>query len=330
MWRVFRNCRIRDRDGLSGDPVDKYVVVPPEPIDVFSGNDEEGELLSAYRPLIDAPELFLEFARLADGGGLDLRLEAQKNQDVALGWAETYGVLGLTRGPELGGPFLNEIPERAVYRGLFGGIFSVEEPDEMFAGGIPAYDAAAGSDVGGRGDTVVRFAYEAWIANTVLRLYEAATNPSGVDLVAIQKIWKALSYPGAAPGDKETAEWWALSWVKNRMQLKLARDVYPWVYGTKVPVQGWAFTSLLGAMWLQMMWLYMVGRDANGARRCKYEGCTKVITFDKPEQSEETAYSGPKTGRRKKYKTRLDKQFCSDNHRVQHHQHKKKGGGHSG
>ena len=56
---------------------------------------------NSYYPLVDDPDLFLKFARLADSNGLDNAatvdgLDTDKNADAALDWISTFGVLGLT------------------------------------------------------------------------------------------------------------------------------------------------------------------------------------------------------------------------------------------
>ena len=331
VWQVYTHYEVRDRDGRRGEPVGKYIVVPPQPIDLFSresgkGKYDKGELLSVYCPLIETPDLFLEFARLADNGGLDVWLHTEKNEDVALGWAETYGVLGLTPASGFGEPRIDEVPMIAVDYGLFGGILGVEEADDLYVDGVSVNDMVLVNPFGGEGDTVARFAYEAWVANTVLRVYEAATDPRGADVKKIQDIWKHCMHPERTRAPEgEAAVEWALRWVKKRMQLKLMGNTFPRVYGTKNPIQGWAFSSLLGAMWLQMMWLYMVGRDTSGARRCKYRDCSRIITFLKPEELNESAGADSRPGGRRKYKTRKDKEFCSDNCKSKHNYHKKRG-----
>jgi hypothetical protein len=68
VWEVFEGYEIRERD--DGPP---YV-------------EATGEVKKTYRPLVDTPHLFLEFARLADKG---------VDRGVLEGWLEEYGVLGM-------------------------------------------------------------------------------------------------------------------------------------------------------------------------------------------------------------------------------------------
>ena len=151
-----------------------------------------------------------------------------------------------------------------------------------------------------------------------LQLYEAATNPEGpetgviagymseqeADLASLQGV-STLSLRG---GSLERAQSWAQSWalriVEEIVEDRMRGHVWP------IPVrdlnrhgdfighkQGWAFDSLLGAMWLQMMWL-MRGH----ARRCEW--CGKLLDID----TERTLQNpGPLDGRRK---PRNDRRFC--------------------
>lgn len=72
-------------------------------------------------------------------------------------------------------------------------------------------------------------------------------------------------------GDSEQAYQWARGVVEETVQRKLEQRCYPVLVGDLGSYQqGWAFDSLLGAMWLQMMWL-MLG----SVRRCDW--CKKII-----------------------------------------------------
>jgi hypothetical protein len=64
------------------------------------------------------------------------------------------------------------------------------------------------------------------------------------------------------------------------------------------------FHSLLGAMWLQMSWLF---DDKTEQRRCKW--CGKVILI---EPGGMPRYPGLAKNVRGRYKTRKDKAFCND------------------
>ena len=61
--------------------------------------------------------------------------------------------------------------------------------------------------------------------------------------------------------DTELTRQWALTIVEDAVNRKIENHCYPITYG--VPgyyEQGWGFRSLLGAMWLQMMFLMRADR----------------------------------------------------------------------
>jgi hypothetical protein len=67
--------------------------------------------------------------------------------------------------------------------------------------------------------------------------------------------------------------------------------------------QGWGFRSLLGAMYLQMMFYIL---EPEMLRWCKATDCNQIVTFE-----EGTAPESPRKGARGKYRTRGDKEYCS-------------------
>src|SRR5215211_6607890 len=100
LWPVWQHYELVP--GNEGSASARYIIAPsvyrpdhlrwsPEPVKVV-----RNEVLSTYRPLVDTPQLFLAFGRLADNDGLDAELGTGKNANVAYNWVETYGVLGLT------------------------------------------------------------------------------------------------------------------------------------------------------------------------------------------------------------------------------------------
>jgi len=220
-----------------------------------------------YRPQADKPDLFLEFARLADDGGLDNadtveELDTDKNADAALDWAWEHGTLGLTPGDEVDG-----------FRGA--------------------------RTTGGKEDTVSSFAEEAWRANACLRLYEAATAEElDTDLIASYMYPRQKTFFTHTPARTRA---WALNIVATETQKKVAGNAYPALYGEIGRFEaGWSFTSLLGAMWLQMFWLLTAEEES---RRCRY--CDKIIAYGESGQRKR----GPKS----KY---CDKK-CSDRYHYE-------------
>jgi hypothetical protein len=254
-----------------------------------------------YRPLISHPHLVLEFARLADRMDFYTPPEGysetdrttihpgsipdtDNNTEIALGWAEKYGVLGL------GG-------ER-------------DDPDPC----------------GGAEDTVEAFCDEAMWAHRMLSLYEAATDPNKVDIDLIVSDAEDPFEQDAIASDSEFARRYAVKQVMMAVELAVGETCSPTLHrdGDRI-VQGWSFNSLLGAMWLQMMWL-VTSKDV--PRRCAGPGCNRIISYAQPQQLQEWSNQAidpwKKNDRTRGYRTRKDKKFCSDNCRVKNWQHRQK------
>jgi hypothetical protein len=100
----------------------------------------------------------------------------------------------------------------------------------------------------------------------------------------------------------ERARSWALAEVEEIVERKIRGRCWP------IPVRdgtshklGWAFDSLLGVMWLQMLWL-MLGQP----RRCEW--CGKLLDVDPDqEQGLRVPENANTSGRRK---PRRDRRFC--------------------
>ena len=234
----------------------------------------------SYSPL-SYPDMFLEFAELADGGEITL--------DMMLEWVEQYGVLGF------------EGRERRD--------IDPQQPDLM----------------GGPYDSLLGFGIEARKANAVLRLYEAATDPKGVDVESIMRYAKGwfsealLSRFGHRMETSAGLRDVALGWVARTVRRKVTEDCHPELYQEADAFRsGYGFKSLVGAMYLQMMWLMTATGET---RRCQGPGCNKVIAFEPPEPPKDP---GLRKNARGRYRTRKDKRFCSDNCRVKHHQQGKR------
>jgi hypothetical protein len=161
---------------------------------------------------------------------------------------------------------------------------------------------------GGQNDTVEAFVLEAWTANTALRLYEAASADAGPKTDTIRHLWRSMaSFSGSmTPASPEDAKTWALEWVEKATLSRIRGYVYPQTYrADRGFVQGMRFEALLDAIWLQMLWLLTAG---NNVRKCMFSECSKVITFGAADQYEKP---GSNKNGRKKYKTRVDKEYCS-------------------
>jgi hypothetical protein len=220
--------------------------------------------------------LFFEFARLIEKGDV--------TQETWLDWTQRYGVLGVDwmKGWELcrGGP---------------------KEKFSVFKG-------------------------EAEIANWVLRLYEEATAEEP-DIPAIRELLEAraqfersgMEVHVLTAGTPEEIQGWALSEVARVVQKRLASECFPRLYRRpdfSFVQSPSGFGSLVGAMYLQMMWLM----TATGTKkRCDGPGCDKIIYFDAdylPGDQEQR-----ESGVRGIYRSR---KFCSTNCRVKRWQHDKK------
>jgi hypothetical protein len=313
-WRVFERYEVRESDqnliawgkydvrpderGVTAraiipedvyDPGLAYVYVPYTSLDYHED----------YRPLIDTPALFLEFARLAD--------EAI-TREVWLDWVQRYGVLGLgLHDPRMASPRMAS-PRKA-------------SPTKVLS-----MDTSV-CEIGGYGETYRNFIREASKANWVLKLYEYArspkepgegrTCPARFQVQGDDEWYEPLTEPEAS--DPAELKKWALDTVRFEVNLYM-RQSFPVLYpsnGERQSVLGWDFSSLLGAMYLQMAWL--ISAKGEEVRWCKMPGCTNVFAFKPPEQGVPVGMQ--KNDRSMGYRTRKDKEFCSDRCKGHYHYH---------
>jgi hypothetical protein len=201
-------------------------------------------------------DLFLRFAALVEVFDMDRELDTSRNADVAKSWAEEYGVLGLNP-PDLD-------------------LIRLENSQRVTADyvGMPwRGDVVMGrrnTAHGGRpNESVENFALAAWEAHIVLRLYEAARSQEGVDTPSIVRFMSSepvefgFSFVerDVYSQDPELTRRWALAIVESAVNKKIESHCYPTIQGAPGSYeQGWGFRSLLGAMWLQMMFLMRTDR----------------------------------------------------------------------
>jgi hypothetical protein len=295
-WRVYSDYDIFER--RSGTKVGiKYIYVPQE---AQRRGDER-----RYAPLARrSAELFLLFANWPTDSeiGLDSydpaeSLESERNQESALEWARTYGVLGLQFNPlyvsDLLGGNISEVSSH--YLGIPESGWITGRRKNLARGGFP-------------GETVEAFAREAWEAHLALRLYEAATAEGGPDEATIGALIPAHRKTGLLEHPK-AQRFWALQVVEDAVHGKLRGRCYPVLYRDYLShEQGWTFDSLLGAMWLQMMWL-MTGKS----RRCDW--CGKVLALEDEEaRSPGASRVGSTPGRKRRPPSH--KRFCDNNGRC--------------
>ena len=294
VWEVFEGYEIRRADAVS------YI-------------QATGEVKKVYRPLADAPHLFLEFARLS---------EQQPTKEVLQGWLKEYGVLGIHY--DDGRPY-----------------FPVYYPE-------PAAPPLMYDTEGGSGETVMYFWSAAQEANRVLSLYEAALNrdeekleelaggPRVVKSITktyLETILYASLRAGTRIPDEQVASTTdllvdnALMRVWHTVQDRLSNFAYP-VINHESPntaalphfhtgdllsperlAASWGFRNLSGAMWLQFFWLITSRADI---KRCRY--CGRIIPL---------APSIPQDGEKKR-KPRNDKRYCNKSCQQNYDYHNRK------
>jgi hypothetical protein len=188
--------------------------------------------------------------------------------EMVLGWVKNYGILGV------------------------GGIDS------------PAY---RGKRRRGCRESVAAFATEVRRAALVLDAFEAISSDYPSEMV---HNFFRRHVPELAS--------WPLDEMKGMLAPNLATLINEYVEKECYPIfrrtlaQGtpdslfsmhWGFKSLLGAMYLQMMFYTL---EPGMLRWCKATDCNNIITFEKG-----TAPKSPRKGARGKYRTRADKEYCS-------------------
>jgi hypothetical protein len=242
------------------------------------------------QPAEDAePEVYYPLAQVP---GLFLEFaqladEGEITRQVWLDWIKRYGVLGLN--------WRDPVADAALV-GLYGPV-SLE---------------------GGPAESHRNFASEARKANRVLRLYEAVASPrepqqAPVDrwAEAIEEVWEGTSVAGARRQ--------VLGMLHDFVRVEI-EECYPVLHYFSTEerfVQGWGFRTLPAAMYLQMTWLLTATGDQ--VKRCARPECDKVITFEQPAQVAD--HGMRRNDRSKGYRTRRDKDFCSDNCRAKYHYH---------
>jgi hypothetical protein len=283
-WFVYPKYTLREREGS------KFIYAPE--------SAKQVQNRERYRPLSRAfSSSFLRFARWPEEHDMDRNpLDTDKNEAAALEWARAFGVLGIDP------PALTLVGVSSEVTNYFLGR---PGPDGF-------WDRGSRSEaLGGPKETVERFAGEAWEANLMLRLFEAATNPEGPDVDTIVgympedgEEW--ISLPGTRElhgKTPQTARSWALTVVEEIVERKVRGRCWPLpVRDGSLHREGWAFDSLLGAMWLQMMWL-MLGQP----RRCEW--CGALLDVD-PEQAEQMELDDADARIGERRKPRSDRRFC--------------------
>lgn len=285
-WRVYGRYFCDPTVDASGMVSERYLYAPYFYEDGESGGTVPNGAVDRYAPLhIDT--LFLEFARLVEDEGMDVA-------DLTNDPAASLRIDGLEGKVELPAGLDTERNRKVALRWTEGyGVLGLTPRRKL--------GSVGGDPRGGESDTVKRFAYEAWAANATLRLYEATTAPEGPKL---DVILRQVPYLEGIRGP-ETIREQALESVLKQVKIRLERHSYLQIYKVNGKWEcGYGFHSLLGALWLQMSWLF--DNDIE-ERRCKW--CGRFIAIESGEMPRDPGLAKNVRGR---YKTRKDKSFCSD------------------
>jgi len=270
-WPVYENYEfIVDEAGK------KYLYAPPAKNGTIYRVKERLQPLSRV-----SADLFLRFAHWVEDFGMDKELDTERNAAAAKSWAEDFGVLGLNPPAVAMRSLTNSTRVTAEYLGM---PWLPDKPRgyrNEARGGRPQ-------------ESVENFALEAWEAYIVLRLYESVRRHEDVAAPSVIGFMSAddqvdLPIPERHPWverdfysqDPELTRMWALSIVDDAVNRKIESYCYPIIQGTPSSYeQVWGFKSLLGAMWLQMMFLmradrrcWHCGRPIDPGRRSHAKFC---------------------------------------------------------
>ena len=193
---------------------------------------------------------------------------------------------------------------------------------EVMLDWVKSFGTLGLEDAGDRAESLLGFSLAVRKAARCLELYEAATADLGrrgdPDVAVLD------AYGAFGRTLKEKREW-ALQEVTSTVGRRVKMGCYPQLYRkinrevdqTVGFEQGWAFRSLLGAMYLQMMWLMTEGGDAP---RCEGPGCNRFIRIGEGGGDGEDL-GLRKNSRPRRYRTRKDKRFCSRNCKEKYRYH---------
>jgi hypothetical protein len=266
-WPVYEQYEIlRDEAGK------RYVWAPA------ARNGKVNRVKERSQPLSRASaSLFLRFAHWVEDPGMDKELDTERNAAAAKLWAEKYGVLGLNSPDVSMRSLMNSTSVTAEHLGM---PWLPDKPRgyrNEARGGRPQ-------------ESVENFTFDAWEANIVLRLYESVRSQVVVDAPSVIRFMssdeqvdlpesimearmKALreDLPNAErpswvernfySQDPELTRMWALGIVDDAVNRKFWSYCHPIIQGAPGSYEPvWGFKSLLGAMWLQMMFLMRADR----------------------------------------------------------------------
>jgi hypothetical protein len=249
-WLVYERYEI-----IFDEAGNRYLHAPS------SRKDAPNEIVRRLNPLSrNSADLFLTFARWPEEAGMDKELDTARNAEAAKLWAETFGVLGLNPIDMFILNMVNSHRVTADYLGMPWLGDAGRSRLNMARGGRPH-------------ESVANFTFEAWEAHIAWRLYESVRSEgtvveaSVIQFMSTINQWEADVTPEGSENswverdiyssDPELVRRWALSVVGDAVNRKIENHCYPIIRGDAPGSYepGWAFKSLLGAMWLQMMFL---------------------------------------------------------------------------
>ena len=158
---------------------------------------------------------------------------------------------------------------------------------------------------GGPAESFSAFVQEASGAADLLRLYEAAADPTAVDEAYIEQYLFPEEEPEGVSAARDAALFWVDDAIRKKLDKECAVQFDPNTDGTAVLSYG--YRNLLGAMYLQMAFL-RGGETA--ARVCQGPGCNRTIDLGAPETEVEYARRRAR-GERKASKTYDNKKYHS-------------------
>ena len=227
-------------------PAGPYLAATPP-----AGRDE-WDHWREYVPLRDEPDLFLKFARLGECG---LSTEGEFSTEAVREWVGRYGLLGC------GEP--GEDPETGMNAGWFGrtedNVATFVDEARRAATAVAWYEAVASGDEDLvmetiMGDPVVDFTYPR--PNQVADLSEYQLSVLGSRFWRLADHYDDVEEPFVAL---------AVDYLTHETNMMIRRTCYrqlkPLVFedDARRVVGAWCFTSLLGAMYLQLSWLMEAG-----------------------------------------------------------------------
>ena len=274
-WQVCEEYEPREPDEASRDDYLAFKITPKYP----PNRDDKWR---TYHPLEDTPDLFLKFARLYRDDRY--RYVDSVFVNSILDWVHKYGLLGYEKSSYYGGP-------EATISNYAGSAY-------WAAGILAMYEAALNGDE------------------------EAAKNAVLEEFLSVDIVGPELNRMGTKRAVESKTDWieqrrngsyveYALETAMDLVTFWVREECFPTLHlieGAGDPSKisaGWRFTSLRGAMYLQMYWLMAASGDVT---RCEY--CGRIISLARPYPE----------GR----KRRRDKRFCDDACRQAHHRSKKK------